>query len=750
MLTEQVIEELARTSQVADLDEIPIGSPILLSSNSRSNQDTICMDNDSLLRTVIENLNDGIIVTDLENRILHVNSRLAKLVGCEAEDMLGQPAQPFLSMIEGWLFFCATPDDAQTGLYEWREGQLKRQDGRQFWAEVNSTPLCNSDGHPIATLITVTDITERKWLEEYLRLLESVVVNANELVMISQVEAGDDPLDLRIVYINDAFLKVTGHRAADVIGRTAQVLVGPKTDLDELTRIREALIRHESVKAELILHRRDNTHFWADINTVPIRNEHGQVTHFVSVMREVTERKNAEEQLRRNAFHDPLTGLPNRLLFTERLTQIISRSKQIPGRMFAVLFLDLDRFKVINDSLGHLVGDQLLIAIARRLETCVKRTDIVARLGGDEFTILLDDIQTEDAASHVAERIHQELALPFTLNGYEVFTTVSIGIALSTTDFNHTEDLLRGADIAMYRAKALGKACHEVFDTEMHNEAMRQMQLENDLRRALERGEFRVYYQPIVSLTTGRLAGFEALMRWQHPERGLVSPGEFIPIAEETGLILPMGQWILMEACRQLSEWQKKYPQYRRLSMSVNISSRQFSQRGTIDLLKDVLDKTGLNPALLKLEITETAIMENTESAMEILLALKKMGVQLSVDDFGTGYSSLGYLYRFPMDVLKIDRSFISRVDTDGEKLELVRTIITLAWNLGMDVIAEGVETTKQLAQLKMLKCEYGQGYLFSKPMSAEHTEKFLLLPNPLDHVAKVLPSYDMKMRESA
>lgn len=750
MLTEQVIEELARTPQMADLGEIPIGRSMLPSSNSMSTQDAISMDNDSLLRTVIENLNDGVIVTDLENRILHVNSRLAKLVGCKAEDMLRQPAQPFLSMIEGWLFFCTTPDNAQTSLYEWREGQLKRQDGRQFWAEVNSTPLHNPDGHPIATLITVTDITERKWLEEYLRLLESVVVNANELVMISQVEEGDDPLDLRIVYINDAFLKVTGHRAADVIGRTAQLLAGPKTDLDELSRIRETMIRHESVKAELILHRRDNTHFWADINTVPIRNEHGQVTHFVSVMREVTERKNAEEQLRRNAFHDPLTGLPNRLLFTERLTQIISRSKQIPGRKFAVLFLDLDRFKVINDSLGHMVGDQLLISIARRLETCVKRTDIVARLGGDEFTILLDDIQTEDAASHVAERIHQELALPFTLNGYEVFTTVSIGIALSTTDFNHTEDLLRGADIAMYRAKASGKACHEVFDTEMHNEAMRQMQLENDLRRALERGEFRVYYQPIVSLTTGRLAGFEALMRWQHPERGLVSPADFIPIAEETGLILPMGEWILMEACRQLSEWQKKYPQYRRLSMSVNISSRQFSQRGTIDLLKDVLEKTGLNPALLKLEITETAIMENTETAMDILLTLKKMGVQLSVDDFGTGYSSLGYLYRFPMDVLKIDRSFISRVDTDGEKLELVRTIITLAWNLGMDVIAEGVETTKQLAQLKMLKCEYGQGYLFSKPMSAEHTEKFLLLPNPLDHVAKVLPSHDVKLLESA
>ncbi len=748
MLTGQVIEELAQTAQEASLVEVPVASRISPSSNPKGD---VALDNDSLLRTVIENLNDGVIVTDLENRILHVNSRLAKLVGCASHEMVGEPAQMFLSMIEGWLFFCPVPgEEIQSGRCEWREGQLKRQDGRQFWAEVNSTPLFNAEGHPIATLITVTDITERKWLEEYLRLLESVVVNANELVMISQVEENEDPLQLRIVYINDAFLKVTGHRAADVIGRTAQVLLGEKTDLEELDRIREALGRHESIKTELILHRQDNSHFWADINTVPIRNEHGQVTHFVSVMREVTERKNAEEQLRRNAFHDPLTGLPNRLRFTERLTQIISRTKNSPGRMFAVLFLDLDRFKVINDSLGHMVGDQLLIAIARRLETCVKRTDIVARLGGDEFTILLDDIQHESSANQVAERIHHELSHPFNLNGYEVFTTVSIGIALSTTDFNHTEDLLRGADIAMYRAKALGKACHEVFDTEMHNEAMRQMQLENDLRRALEREEFRVYYQPIVSLTTGRLAGFEALMRWQHPERGMVSPGDFIPIAEETGLILPMGQWILREACRQLSEWQKKYPQYRRLSMSVNLSSRQFSQRGTIDLLKDVLAETGLNPALLKLEITETAIMENTESAMEILGTLKKMGVQLSVDDFGTGYSSLGYLYRFPMDVLKIDRSFISRVDTDGEKLELVRTIITLAWNLGMDVIAEGVETTKQLAQLKMLKCEYGQGYLFSKPMSAQHTEEFLLLPNPLDHVAKVLPAHDVPRLESA
>ncbi|MEB3295612.1 MAG: EAL domain-containing protein [Synechococcales bacterium] len=700
---------------------------------------------DWLLRTVLENLNDGIIVTDLDHRILHVNSRLAKLVGCSPSEMLGQPAQRYLSMIEGWLYFCGEGEEVVRQC-EWREGQLRRRDGRQFWAEVNSTLLYNELSEPIGMLITVTDITERKWLEEYLRLLESVVVNANEIVMISQAEPTDDPLSLRIVYVNDAFLKVTGYRAADVIGQTPQLLVGEETDLDELNRIRTALLSHESVKAELIFHRKDLSSFWADINIVPIRNEHGQVTHFVAVMREVTERKQVEEQLRRNAFHDSLTGLPNRLMFTERLARTVSRVAENPDLLFAVLFLDLDRFKVINDSLGHIVGDQLLIAIARRLETCVKKSDLVARLGGDEFTILIEGIPDEEAANQIAERIHRELALPFTLNGHEVFTTVSIGIALSTTAFEHSEDLLRGADIAMYRAKALGKACHEIFDTEMHSHVVTQMRLENDLRRAIERNEFQLHYQPIVSLTTGKLAGFEALVRWPHPDRGLVSPAEFIPICEETGLIIPLGAWVLQEACRQLAKWQLKYPQHRPLSVSVNLSSRQFSQPGLMTLIQDVLKETGLHPQALKLEITESALMENTESAMDTLLQLKSMGVQLSVDDFGTGYSSLGYLYRFPMDILKIDRSFVSRVDTDGEKLELVRTIITLAWNLGMEVIAEGVETTKQLAQLKMLKCEFGQGYLFSKPLSISAMETFLTQRNPMGHLTQMLPPLEQRV----
>jgi diguanylate cyclase (GGDEF)-like protein/PAS domain S-box-containing protein len=700
------------------------------------------------LQTVIESLDDGIIVTDMADRVLHVNSRLAKLVGCAIEEMVGQPAQPFLSLIEGWGFFYREPEyNEYPSAAEWREGQLKRQDGRQFWAEVNATPLYDQAGQLVGNLLRVTDITERKWLEEYLRLLESVVVNANELVMISQAEPTEDPLNLRVIYINNAFLKVTGYRAGEVIGRSGDLLLGEETAQSELSLMREHLAQGNSAKAELLLYRKDSSTFWADINTVPIRNEHGQLTHFVSVMREATERKQAEEQLRRNAFHDSLTGLPNRLMFMERLAQTVDYIQQDPGFQFALLFLDLDRFKVINDSLGHLIGDQLLVAIARRLESCLHRSDLVARLGGDEFTILLEDIHDVGEATKVADRIHRALAQPFNLSGHEVFTSVSIGIAMSSSmDLTRAEDLLRGADIAMYRAKAQGKSCHEVFTNEMHQNVVMLMEMENDLRRAIERQEFRLFYQPIVSLSSGRVAGFEALVRWYHPEKGYIAPGEFIALAEETGLIIPLGHWVLHEACTQLRNWQVKFSHHLPLSVSVNLSSRQFTQPNLPEQIGAILESTRLSPNLLKLEITESAIMENTESAMAMLMKMKEMGIQLSVDDFGTGYSSLGYLYRFPMDLLKIDRSFISRVDVDGEKLELVRTITTLAWNLGMDVIAEGVETTKQLAQLKALKCEYGQGNLFSAALSVPEMEAFLSKPvHPLEHLAQVLPIGSME-----
>jgi len=428
----------------------------------------------------------------------------------------------------------------------------------------------------------------------------------------------------------------------------------------------------------------------------------------------------SKDHFRHAAFHDALTNLPNRALLAENLKFVMERAKQHEDYQFAVLFLDLDRFKNVNDSLGHSIGDQLLIAMARRLESCTREVDMVARLGGDEFAILLDGIPNSTEATNMARRIQDKLQSHFNLSGHEVFTTTSIGIALSSTGYDHAEAMLQDADTAMYRAKAQGKACYEVFDKGMHTHAVYVLQMENDLRRALDREELRVYYQPIVSLDNGQLAGFEALIRWQHPERGFINPSDFIPLAEDTGLIVPLGLWILKKACQQLSRWQWQSPANRSLFMSVNLSGKQVSQPGLVNEIQDILEETHVEARHLKLEITESAVMDNAETAVQLLTRLKALGVQLSIDDFGTGYSSLGYLHRFPVNTLKIDRSFVGRIGEAAENIEIVRTIVSLADNMGMEVVAEGVETLSQLMQLRKLNCQYGQGYLFSRPVDAD------------------------------
>lgn len=410
----------------------------------------------------------------------------------------------------------------------------------------------------------------------------------------------------------------------------------------------------------------------------------------------------------------------------DRLAQAFSRLKRNPEFLFGVLFLDFDRFKNINDSLGHMAGDELLIDIAERLQRCLRPGDTVSRLGGDEFAILLEDVSDEAHAIAVAERIQKEVAQPFTLVGQEVFTSASIGIALGHDGYDKPEDLLRDADMAMYRAKALGKARHEVFDSGMHIHAVALLQLETDLRWAIERREFRLHYQPIVSLETGRINGFEALIRWEHPERGLVQPSEFIPIAEETGWIVPMGRWVLEQACQQLKTWQNEIDADPPLTMSVNLSGKQFSQQDLISDIEAVLKANQLQPGSLKLEITESAIMENAQAVTDRLVKLRNLGVQLGLDDFGTGYSSLSYLHRFPLDTLKIDRSFIARMGEGGDNSEIVRTIVTLGKNLSMNIVAEGVESPEQLQHLRDLDCTQGQGYFFARPLAAE--EAFALL----------------------
>jgi diguanylate cyclase (GGDEF)-like protein/PAS domain S-box-containing protein len=496
----------------------------------------------------------------------------------------------------------------------------------------------------------------------------------------------------------------------------------------------------QAIKAEIASHRqgltlhfenehrllhKDDSYRWVLSRGVAVRGVDGRAARMAGSLTDITADKAA----------DPLTRLPNRILFVDRLASALERAKRNPSAKFAVLFLDLDRFKLINDGLGHLAGDQLLIAVARRLEQCLRCGDTVARfpthatiarLGGDEFTVLLEDVDEPSNAVGVAERIQRELRAPFLLDDGEVYVSASIGITIGPSSYSHPDEMLRDADAAMYAAKAGGKARCEMFDDAMRQRAVERLQLESDLRRAVERGELCLYYQPILSLKPARLAGFEALVRWRHPVRGLLSPLEFIPIAEETGLIVPVGAWVLREACRQTAVWQRRLPSDPPLVVSVNISTKQFSHADLAADVERAVRETGLDPRTLKLEITESAIVDDAEVAAQKLERLRALGVHVCIDDFGTGYSSLNYLHRFPVDGLKIDRSFICQMEEADESMQIVQSIVGLAHNLAIEVVAEGVETEAQRLKLAALDCEYGQGYYFSAPVDSEAAEAFL------------------------
>lgn len=456
------------------------------------------------------------------------------------------------------------------------------------------------------------------------------------------------------------------------------------------------------------------------------------------------------ERLLHEALHDSLTGLPNRTKFSEVLSDALKKAKRIRTSRFAVLFLDLDRFKVINDSLGHLIGDQLLVETSRRLQSCLRPYDVVARFGGDEFVIFICDAENVEIVFEISERLQREISAPFKIDGHEIFTSTSIGITLYDDSYDLPEDILRDADSAMYQAKTEGKARCKVFQKSMHASNVNLLQVENDLRRAIERKEFRVYYQPIVDLRTRTITEFESLIRWEHPENGLIAPCDFIPLAEETGLIIPIGRWVLEESCRQIKIWEEKLFSSSPLSISVNLSAKQLMNSEVIQNVQEIMKRTGIKAHTLKLEITESMIMDNAELALQILSDLCDLGVRISSDDFGTGYSSLSYIHKFPFHRLKIDRSFISKMDRDEKSEEIVRTIILLAKNLGMDTVAEGIENEVQLQRLCQLGCNFGQGYLFSRPLPVDGIENLML--NSLEKIQylKWLPAAESLENQDA
>jgi diguanylate cyclase (GGDEF)-like protein/PAS domain S-box-containing protein len=665
------------------------------------------------LQTALATAQTGVAIADRNLTVLWANPALAAMHESAEREIVGRPLGKLLPEALARVDF---RELAAFGSHR-RESIARRASGVEFPVELTFDLVRDDQGEPEGVVALCQDITQRRRTETALRESEEryalAVRGANDGLWDWNLSTGE-------IHFSPRWQQMLGLDPDE--NETRPEAWFSRVHPEDLPRLHQKLDRHLAGESELFedehrIEHRDGNYRWMLARGAALFDVDGKAHRIAGSQTDITDRK----------VHDPLTGLPNRALFVDRLERARARARRSGRTLYAVLFLDLDRFKVVNDSLGHPVGDQLLVAVAQRVEGCLRSGDTVARLGGDEFAVLLEEVAELDEAIEVANRIHTAFAMPLLVGGHELFLTVSIGIALGSSETQDLSAVLRDADTAMYRAKTSGRGRSQVFTGEMRSEVMAQLRLENDLRRAVERKEFEVYYQPILTLKSSTISGLEALVRWRHPERGLIEPGEFIAAAEETGIILPLGMWVLEESCRQLRAWQLADPRWSALTMSVNLSPKLFAQPDLVGEIQEILRRTGLAATKLKLEITEGVLVQNPEVAGEMLRQLRALGIGVCIDDFGTGYSSLSYLTSFSVDVLKIDRSFISNLSDPGGGSELVRNIVRLAAGLGLAVVAEGVETKGQSEQLAAMNCEFVQGFHFSRPVDADTVWKRLL-----------------------
>lgn len=653
---------------------------------------------------IVESLQEGIWVVDKNQNMIYANQHLADMLGYEMDDLQGQ--QLFQLMTDDYASTCkARLKQIKPGATENYEIEFLHKAGHSLMTEVTMTGMEDAFGGPDGFIISVVDVTLQRTQALQLKLLSSAVEQSGTMVMITN-RAGD------IEYVNPKLCKATGYSKEDVADMKARMLQSEGSD-EQRAEMLASTEAGDDWHGEVHIRKKNDDEFWALTTISAIHDDTGQISHYISVGEDVSELKEAHLKMEQLAYVDSLTGLANRLLFRDRLEQVL-KSVQRNNTQAALLFLDLDQFKRINDSLGHDVGDALLMKVAEMLRQCVRHQDTVARMGGDEFVILLTDVDGMAGASAVARKILNTMQNPNRLLRHEIIVTPSIGITMAPDDSLNADILLKNADLAMYRAKSMGRNNYQFFTEEMNAQVLDNLMIENELRHAIENNELILDFQPQMSLRASQLTGVEALVRWIHPEKGLMDPGEFIPVAEQAGLMINLGEWIMRNACRQWREVEKQgMPP---VKLAVNLSARQFRDQYLLNMIQNILSETDFKPIQLQLEITETTLMDNLEHAVSILEQIKSLGISVSIDDFGTGYSSLNYLKRLPIDELKVDRTFIRDIPEDKDDMAITSAVIAMAHELKIKVVAEGVETREQWDFLKKNKCDYAQGYLLGKP----------------------------------